>query len=254
MDDPLTADGAPAPAAAFGLDAFTRDDRMRLFSFTNAEKSVAYLWTLRAFDRARANYVVLLHTSDVASVLLDLATEYEGRADVPRLTVEDLTPLLDQLYGWQLLDRSYDGARAATLAEYRNRHYVYQFTQAGYRAYRAVEDVLGARMDDATLSRLVLPELLEDLDALARANLDGDAEQVSVRPLGRPPRCARVQPVGTGTGGAAHCPRPRGDGGAFDPVAAGRPGDTLSPLGRWVVPQATLDTGTPLVSRPRVRW
>lgn len=40
-----------------------------------------------------------------------------------------------------------DDARAASLAEYRNRHYVYQFTQAGYRAYRAVEDVLGASVD-----------------------------------------------------------------------------------------------------------
>ena len=175
--DPLGG-AAPVPAAAFGLDAFTRDDRMRLFSFTNAEKATQYLWTLRAFEHARANYVVLLHILDVAAALLELAVEYEGRADVPQLTDEELNPLLDQLYAWQLLDRSYDGARAATLAEYRNRHYVYQFTQAGYRAYRAVEDVLGARMDDATLSRLVLPELLEDLDALVEASAEGNSEQV----------------------------------------------------------------------------
>ena len=77
-----------------------------------------------------------------------------------------------------MLDRSYDGARAASLAEYRNRHYVYQFTQAGYRAYRAVEDVLGASVDDAVLSRLVFPELLADLHALATANAEGDAEEV----------------------------------------------------------------------------
>lgn len=61
----------------------------------------------------------------------------------------ELTPLLDQLPGWRVLYRSYDGARATNLAEYRNRHYVYQFTQA---AYRAVGDVLGARVDDAVLS------------------------------------------------------------------------------------------------------
>ncbi|WP_354530928.1 TIGR02677 family protein [Nakamurella sp. UYEF19] len=151
---------------------------MRLFSFTNAEKATAYLWTLRALDRARANYVVLLHAGDVAASLGELREDYLGQADVPSLTGEELTPLLDQLYLWQLLDRSYDGARAASLAEYRNRHYVYQFTQAGYRAYRAVEDVLGARMDDATLSRLVLPELLADLEELAAANIEGDSEMV----------------------------------------------------------------------------
>lgn len=77
-----------------------------------------------------------------------------------------------------MLDRSQDGARAATLAEYRNRHSVYQFTDAGYRAHRAVESVLAAGLDDSTLSRLVFADLLADLKALAKANQDGDAEEV----------------------------------------------------------------------------
>lgn len=151
---------AVEPEEAFGLDAFALDDRLRLFTFATVDKRTDYLAVLRAFDRARANYVVLLHAGDVDA------------------GIEDVTPLLDQLYHWNVLDRSYDGTRAATLAEYRNRHYVYQFTQAGYRAYRAVEDVLGARLDDATLSRLVFPELLDDLNALAQANIEGDAEVV----------------------------------------------------------------------------
>jgi len=150
--------------AEFGIDAFALDDRLRLFHFTAADKRADYLRVLRAFERARANYQVLLHANDVAENLGGDAAE--------------LTPLLDQLHAWRVLDRSYDGARAANLAEYRNRHYVYQFTQAGYRAYRAVEDVLGARVDDAVLSRLVFPELLDDLVTLARANTDGDAEEV----------------------------------------------------------------------------
>lgn len=150
--------------AEFGIDAFAVDDRLRLFHFTAADKRADYLRVLRAFERARANYQVLLHANDVAEILAENSA--------------DLTPLLDQLHGWRVLDRSYDGARAANLAEYRNRHYVYQFTQAGYRAYRAVEDVLGARVDDAVLSRLVFPELLDDLVTLARANADGDAEEV----------------------------------------------------------------------------
>ena len=40
-----------SPAGSFGLEAFTQDDRLRLFAFTNAEKASAYLWTLRAFER-----------------------------------------------------------------------------------------------------------------------------------------------------------------------------------------------------------
>ncbi|WP_286013612.1 MULTISPECIES: TIGR02677 family protein [Nocardia] len=144
---------------------------MRLFSFATAEKRGEYLWVLRAFDHARAAYVVLLHASDVAETL----TRFP---EAPRLTATEVGPLLEQLHQWGVLERSYDGTRAATLAEYRNRHYVYQFSQAGYQAYRAVTEVLGARLDEASLSRLVLPELLADLQALARANRTGDAERV----------------------------------------------------------------------------
>lgn len=159
-----------ATTAGFGLDAFAVDERLRLFHWTAAEKRTEYLHVLRAIDRARANYQVLLHAGDVHTLMAD-SQHQVGDTD-------EITRLLDQLAYYKVLDRSYDGARAASLAEYRNRHYVYQFTQAGYRAYRAVEDVLGASLDDATLSRLVLPELLADLAALAEANRQADAEEV----------------------------------------------------------------------------
>jgi len=153
-------------------NAFVEEDRLGLFSFAVAEKRSEYLAVLRAFDTARANYVVLLHSGDVA----DLIARSPGRHDA--LTTLDIAPLLDQLHAWGLLERSYDGTRAATLAEYRNRHFVYQFGQAGYKAYRAVEDVLGARLDDASLSRLVLPELLADMHELAEANRQADGDRI----------------------------------------------------------------------------
>ncbi|NUR60694.1 MAG: TIGR02677 family protein [Catenulispora sp.] len=162
------------------------EDRLRLFHFAAAEKRHDYLEVLRAFDRGRANYQVLLHASDVRDLLAELvvadpaagpADSATGSAD-PAAAVGDVQPLLDALTDWQVLDRSYDGTRAASLAEYRNRHYVYQFTQAGYRAYRAVEDVLGASLQDAQLSRLVFPDILADLHALAAATTAGDAEEV----------------------------------------------------------------------------
>jgi hypothetical protein len=126
-------------ATAFGIDAFTLDDRMRLFHFAAAEKRHEYVWLLRAFDRGRANYQVLMHASQARELLQALREEHPSCP-----AIEDVQSLLDSLAEWRLLDRSYDGTRAANLAEYRNRHHVYQFTQAGYRAYRAVEDVLGA--------------------------------------------------------------------------------------------------------------
>nr|WP_051020813.1 TIGR02677 family protein [Nocardia araoensis] len=196
---------------------------MRLFSFATAERRADYLRVLRAFDGARAAYVVLLHADDVAewierngnalrapdSIATNRpaaktgvdpteprtrpsdapedepepaaggrSTETLRRAAAPRLTAADIGPLLDQLHQWGVLERSYDGTRAATLAEYRNRHYVYQFSQAGFQAYQAVAGVLSARLDEASLSRLVLPELLADLHTLAEVNRAGDAERV----------------------------------------------------------------------------
>ena len=161
---------ARAAESAFGIDAFTLDDRLRLFHFAAAEKRHDYLWALRAFDRARANYQILLHASDLRTHLDALAAEQPEQPGHPEPAEPgDLQPILEALADWQVLDRSYHGTRAANLAEYRNRHYVYQFTQAGYRAYRAVEDVLGAGLEDAQLSRLVFPDILADLGALAEA-------------------------------------------------------------------------------------
>jgi uncharacterized protein (TIGR02677 family) len=167
-------DAAPAADdATFGIDAFTLDDRLRLFHFAAAEKRHEYLWLLRAFDRARANYQVLMHASDACEALGELAAQHPDAT-----AVGDVQVLLDALADWQVLDRCYDGARATNLAEYRNRHYVYQFTQAGYRAFRAVEEVLTASLEDAQLSRLVFPDILADLRALAEAVRSGDAAEV----------------------------------------------------------------------------
>jgi uncharacterized protein (TIGR02677 family) len=163
------------PQSAFGLDVFGLDDRMRLFGYVTADNRLAYLWVLRAFDSARANYQVLLHTSEVGAALATLSADHEDCPDPADL---ELPRLLDALVEWGVLDRSQDGTRATTLAEYRNRHSVYQFTEAGYRAHRAVETVLSATMDDTTLSRLVFADLLADLTALAAANTSGDAEDV----------------------------------------------------------------------------
>jgi uncharacterized protein (TIGR02677 family) len=170
-EDRMTHPGTPT----FGLDDFGLDDRMRLFGYVTAENRLAYLWVLRAFDAARASYHVVLHTSEVATTLADLA---EAEPDCPDPAVLELPRLLDALVDWGVLDRGQDGARAATLAAYRNRHSVYQFTEAGYRAHRAVESVLAAGLEDSTLSRLVFADLLADLKALGAANTAGDAEEV----------------------------------------------------------------------------
>ncbi len=102
---------------------------------------------------------------------------HDGRAQ----RFDDLTALrgrLDALADDSILHRLEDAARAGSLARYRNRQSVYQFSELGYRAYTAVEDVLGARVRDANLSRLVFSDILEDLRALHAATRESDGDQV----------------------------------------------------------------------------
>jgi uncharacterized protein (TIGR02677 family) len=168
-------DGAGAGQRnSLDLDALAVSDRFRLFNFTRRDDHVAYLWVLRALDRLRAVHQVQAHTDDVAGALAELALVHD---EVPRLDAS-LRERLDALADDGMVHRLEDASRAGSLARYRNRQSVYQFSELGYRAFAAVEDVLSARIRDANLSRLVFSDILDDLRALAAATSAGDGEQV----------------------------------------------------------------------------
>jgi len=180
MADP-TGDGAAARHGAelsarnsLDLDALAVSDRFRLFNFTRRDDHVAYLWVLRALDRLRGVHQVQAHTDDVAAALAELAAAHD---EVPRLD-GSLRERLDALADDGMVHRLEDASRAGSLARYRNRQSVYQFSELGYRAFAAVEDVLSARIRDANLSRLVFSDILDDLKALAAATRARDREQV----------------------------------------------------------------------------
>ena len=156
------------------LDALAVGDRFRLFNFTRRDDHVAYLWVLRALDRLRAVHQVQAHTDDVAAALAELGAVHD-EVPGPNGTLREK---LDALAEDGVVHRLEDASRAGSLAWYRNRQSVYQFTELGYRAFAAVEDVLRARIRDANLSRLVFSDILDDLKALAEATRAGDAEQV----------------------------------------------------------------------------
>src|SRR5580693_2338873 len=150
------------------LDALAISDRFRLFNFTRRDDHVAYLWVLRALDRLRGVHQLQAHSDDVPAAVHD---------EVPRLD-GSLRERLDALADDGMVHRLEDASRAGSLARYRNRQSVYQFSELGYRAFAAVEDVLSARIRDANLSRLVFSDILDDLKVLAAATKAQDQEQV----------------------------------------------------------------------------
>ena len=170
-----TPDGADrSERSSLDLDALAVSDRFRLFNFTRRDDHVAYLWVLRALDRLRGVHQVQAHPDEVAAALAELAA---GHDEVPRLD-GGLREKLDALAEDGVVHRLEDASRAGSLARYRNRQSVYQFSELGYRAFTAVEDVLSARIRDANLSRLVFSDILDDLRALAAATRARDQEQV----------------------------------------------------------------------------
>ncbi|MCW2880524.1 MAG: hypothetical protein JWQ95_4624 [Sphaerisporangium sp.] len=159
---------------AFDLHAFAVSDRFRLFNFTRRDDHLVYLWVLRAMDRLRAVHQLQAHPDDVARVLAELGSSY---GDAPSAD-DNLRSRLDALAEDGVVHRLEDASRAGSLVRYRNRQSVYQFSELGYQAFAAVEEVLAARLQDANLSRLVFSDILEDLKALAAANRSGHGEQV----------------------------------------------------------------------------
>ena len=171
MDDAAALNTSTWPA--LGLGPLVLDDRLRLFAWATGEHRILYLWILRVFDRARQAYQVRLAVADVADGLAHLA---EADPTVP--SPADLPASLDALVDWGVLDRSQETGRVTSIADYRRRHSVYQLTELGFLAHGAVERVVSARPDDAQLRAIALGSILEDLDALAAANRDGDAVRV----------------------------------------------------------------------------
>ena len=158
----------------FDLDALAVSDRFRLFGFTRRDDYLAYLWVLRAMDRLRGAHVAQAHTDDVAEVLAEFAAAHDT---VPG-NLASLRGRLDNLTDDGVLHRLEDASRAGSLARYRNRQSVYQFSELGHRAYTAVEGVLAARVQDANLSRLVFSDILRDMRGLAEANRAGDGAEI----------------------------------------------------------------------------
>lgn len=91
-----TPQAPPRPDGAIGINAFTLEDRLRLFYLAAAEKSPRLLGVLSAVDLGRADHQMLLHEGQVRDRLGRLAAGHP----------QDIGALLEALADWQVLDRT----------------------------------------------------------------------------------------------------------------------------------------------------
>lgn len=175
-------DIAPAPRAA--LDPLTEEERFRLFSWTTADHRRLHLAILRVFDDARSAYEVRLRPVTILERLPDALADLEpgtgstrddGGESGSSFDTDQVLRALESLHGWGVLEQSQDASRVASIEEYRRRRPLYQFTEFGFRAYRAVEAVLAMQPGEAQLQRFAFGAIHDDLTELATAVAAGDA-------------------------------------------------------------------------------
>lgn len=140
-------------------------DRLRLFRFAGAENGSLYVRLLRGLDRGRESYELFVGPERIAEL-----------AEGEPLGADELQRALDQLVDWNVLERSQDGARVRTLADFRRRRSRYGLSSTGLAAWTAVRGLLDADPQPPELRRLAFASLLDALHALAVAVQCGDAE------------------------------------------------------------------------------
>lgn len=138
--------------------------------WAGAPERLGYLAILRVFDEAKAGYEVQLRPTEVA-----------GRIESASGDGSDLDAVLrslDALAGWGVLERSFDTAKVGSIAEYRRRRPVFQFSELGEQAYRGVRNLLAARPGEGRLQRYALRQIAELLPDLAEAIRVRDGQRV----------------------------------------------------------------------------
>ena len=99
--------------------------RFSVFSHLNTPKEGDYRRVLAAFAKAREGFVIHLRPAEIAA-----ATDMQEEA---------LEPLLEQLHDWGNLERSHDHVDAATVEEFYRVKWLYQLSNRGEAAERALE-------------------------------------------------------------------------------------------------------------------
>lgn len=135
----------------------------RVFQHLNMPKAPAYRALMRLFVAAKERFENAMRPAE----LLALAMDAGGCPDDLR-TIEGVAACLESLREWGNVVATRDVVSARTIEEYLNPKYLYQLTQAGEQAERALADFEENLARPGELSALALREIAETLDELLR--------------------------------------------------------------------------------------
>lgn len=145
-------------------------DRLRPFAYLNAEKTPLYRAVMAVLIDAKRHFEIHLRPSEIADSL-------SGMASAMDISGDEIESALGQLCDWGNLRRTQDTSDVRTVEEFYRPRYLYQLTQEGEAAERAVQSYEENILRPGELQTAALSVIHDQLNVLlkysASAELDG---------------------------------------------------------------------------------
>lgn len=130
----------------------------RAFAHLNADKCSLYRDILRAFTRARSSFTLHLRPSEMQSVLTE--------EDAKHYPIDEIEAALAQLCEWGNIEAHRDTSDVETVEAFYRPRYLYQLTNAGEAAERAISAFHGALIQPGELQSRALEDIQRHLGEL----------------------------------------------------------------------------------------
>ena len=126
---------------------------LKVFSYAVADKAALYVAVVDALIAAKERFTLQLRPAEVAHHLAGVSTT-------------DVAEALEALETRGNVTKFYDTSAPETLDQFYARRFLYQLTEAGVAAHRGIEAVRRAGLDGGRLSAVLLPSIIEHLNAI----------------------------------------------------------------------------------------
>ncbi len=136
-------------------------NRLKPFAYLNAEKTPLYRAVMAVFVDAKRHFEIHLRPAEIAAAL----RHYDVVADSPG---DEIESALGQLCDWGNLRRTQDTSEVRTVEEFYRPRYLYQLTQEGEAAERAVQSYEENILKPGELQTAALSVIRDQLHVLLK--------------------------------------------------------------------------------------
>jgi uncharacterized protein (TIGR02677 family) len=144
-------------------------DRLKPFAYLNAEKTPLYRAIMAALIEAKRHFEIHLRPAEIADSL-------RGIQEVPETSDAEIEDALGQLCKWGNLRRTQDTSDVRTVEEFYRPRYLYQLTQEGEAAERAVQSYEESILRSGELQTAALSVIRDQLHALLKCTTSGELD------------------------------------------------------------------------------